>query len=567
MYKKIKDTYGTPGVAVVFSDFKKVLTFSLNADHNPRPAIDALQVLFDRLRTNEVDLPEFVRAMILTHAIPKSWDSIAALQMQGKAVGDIKFTTIRDAIVSEYERRANPAALNKMTNLKRKQHNPSFAQQKNSSQGPSQGSSSKSNAPPKEQGQKKNNARGKRGNKGKGKQPAHSHHGHSLDVSTILSPAILTSHPSPLPASSASIAEISSAGINVRKVAVNLPASAYSAAAAKVDQPPSGARYPSLDYARRQCELLNIPKHAQYLRMFEDQWRARMNRAKTPPSVLALADRISEPTPDPRPRPAKRAKTETPPPESESEVFTERETTPLPDDDMVSLGFSDEEINDEIGFAYEDKKKALDDFDNGFFNNNRCVPKRLIQTITHLWNQRSLRLDAADLEDDVYLDLCIALNYIVSNHTVSTCDIHCLKCRAASDLVQWILDSGASIHVTNDLDDFSSYKAITNSPQVQTAGKGHTISIVGVGTVFVKHWIKAKEVERKLFPVFYIPKLDKRLILLGVLLQTPGHYVHGDATSIGVYNISDEVVFECNPMMPGETIYWIETKPFKLNAS
>jgi hypothetical protein len=281
MYKKIKDTYGTPGVAVVFSDFKKVLTFSLNADHNPRPAIDALQVLFDRLRTNEVDLPEFVRAMILTHAIPKSWDSIAALQMQGKAVGDIKFTTIRDAIVSEYERRANPAALNKMTNLKRKQHNPSFAQQKNSSQGSSQGSSSKSNVPPKEQGQKNNNAHGKHGNKGKGKQPAHSQHGHSLDVSTILSPAILTSHPSPLPASSASIAEISSAGINVRKVAVNLPASAYSAAAAKVDQPPSGARYPSLDYARRQCELLNIPKHAQYLRMFEDQWRARMNHAGT----------------------------------------------------------------------------------------------------------------------------------------------------------------------------------------------------------------------------------------------------------------------------------------------
>jgi hypothetical protein len=48
----------------------------------------------------------------------------------------------------------------------------------------------------------------------------------------------------------------------------------------------------------------------------------------------------------------------------------------------------------------------------------------------------------------------------------------------------WIIDSGASHHVTNELRDFTSYKPYATPEKIQTANMHDSLMIVGEGTVF-----------------------------------------------------------------------------------
>ena len=127
------------------------------------------------------------------------------------------------------------------------------------------------------------------------------------------------------------------------------------------------------------------------------------------------------------------------------------------------------------------------------------------------------------------------------------------------------MDSGASIHVTNDLNDFADYKPIQNAPTIRTASKGSTLSMKGIGTVFISHWVtgangRLEEQTTRLFPVFHVPNLDRRLLSMGEFLQRPGNYVRGDAKKLGIYSTAHREVLACTPNVPGQTIYWAKTR-------
>ena len=48
----------------------------------------------------------------------------------------------------------------------------------------------------------------------------------------------------------------------------------------------------------------------------------------------------------------------------------------------------------------------------------------------------------------------------------------------------WIIDSGASHHITNKLSDYTSYTPYAIPEEVQTANKHDSLTILGEGTVF-----------------------------------------------------------------------------------
>jgi hypothetical protein len=144
----------------------------------------------------------------------------------------------------------------------------------------------------------------------------------------------------------------------------------------------------------------------------------------------------------------------------------------------------------------------------------------------------------------------------------------CSKCRKGkakqTEWFEWIADSGASWHFTNDLNDFSDYAEI-EPLRVNTAAKSNPLSIIGKGTVFVDHMVADANGDEKLattrlYPVFYIPGLSNRLFSLGVLLQQ-GLKLSGDLESMSFYDKkTKENLLQCRPHEPGQTIYWLKTR-------
>ena len=87
----------------------------------------------------------------------------------------------------------------------------------------------------------------------------------------------------------------------------------------------------------------------------------------------------------------------------------------------------------------------------------------------------------------------------------------------------WILDSGASVHFTNEISDFIDYEEVKDAPKVTTAAKSAPLQIIGKGAILLSHYVeKNGHRESKLtriYPVHYIPGLSTKLLSMGTFLQ------------------------------------------------
>jgi len=101
----------------------------------------------------------------------------------------------------------------------------------------------------------------------------------------------------------------------------------------------------------------------------------------------------------------------------------------------------------------------------------------------------------------------------------------CADCKdtSKSNFIQWIVDSGASVHFMDNKADFSDLRFFDekNWPQAQTANG--TTAIHSHGTVFLKTWVdtttsKTVTISR-LSLVFYMPGMGIRLLCMGLLLK------------------------------------------------
>jgi len=105
--------------------------------------------------------------------------------------------------------------------------------------------------------------------------------------------------------------------------------------------------------------------------------------------------------------------------------------------------------------------------------------------------------------------------------------------------LEWIGDTGASIHVTNDIEDFVEYVLIT-PVSIATAKKSQGgLQAVGQGAVIMEHYVETQDGKltiaiSRFYPVYYVPGLHRRLFSIGTMIQM-GYECRGTQDSIGLY--------------------------------
>ena len=127
---------------------------------------------------------------------------------------------------------------------------------------------------------------------------------------------------------------------------------------------------------------------------------------------------------------------------------------------------------------------------------------------------------------------CSITKYLVPN----TSSLVCCPLSVNEDHFEatWMLDSRASCHFTNNINDFVEYEENVGPEQVVRTAKGST-SIAGKGTVI----FTVNDEQVRLYPVFYIPDLNDCLLSLGQFHRS-GLSSRGDACTIVLYNGNNE---------------------------
>jgi hypothetical protein len=155
----IENHYGTISPSQVFDLIKQAVNFRLDSSKHPCPQLEHLEGIHADLATNQAELPEFVRSMILLSHLPPAWEtSIIQTVMSGGQVTGITWALMTQTIIRYWDadqakRVGHCPTAHKLSAVKKFQGLPSFCR----TQPPQQDGSS--------QGKKK-----KRGSAGKGKK-------------------------------------------------------------------------------------------------------------------------------------------------------------------------------------------------------------------------------------------------------------------------------------------------------------------------------------------------------------------------------------------------------------
>jgi len=120
--------------------------------------------------------------------------------------------------------------------------------------------------------------------------------------------------------------------------------------------------------------------------------------------------------------------------------------------------------------------------------------------------------------------------------------------------VDWILDSGASLHFTGDMNDFIEYTPLEKNITANTATSANT-QIIGKGTVMMA--VEGSKHMVRIAPVFYVPDLSMCLLSLGVFLRG-GLQLNGNTECISLLQNGQEFLTFL-PRWDGATIFIIRT--------
>ncbi|PIL35266.1 hypothetical protein GSI_01991 [Ganoderma sinense ZZ0214-1] len=147
----LKDTYGKPGIPVVYQDFRAAMGISIPSDSNPIPAMDKLRAHFQTLETNQFTVAEHIKGMILLSKLPSAMDPIIQVYTSGltamqttPAVQLVTFDEVRNRVIMYWEQRQGRHqqkprdSANKISAVKRKPQDPTFRQQQHRPQGQQQ---------------------------------------------------------------------------------------------------------------------------------------------------------------------------------------------------------------------------------------------------------------------------------------------------------------------------------------------------------------------------------------------------------------------------------------------
>ena len=74
IWEALHTTYGTPGAAGIFVEFKKIVRMQIKKHDDPATRINEMQSIFGYLAANGLTLPDSAQAMILLLALPTEWE-------------------------------------------------------------------------------------------------------------------------------------------------------------------------------------------------------------------------------------------------------------------------------------------------------------------------------------------------------------------------------------------------------------------------------------------------------------------------------------------------------------
>jgi hypothetical protein len=74
-WTQIENYYGTISPSQVFDLIKQAINFCLDGSQHLRPQLECLEGIHADLATNQAELPEFVRSMILLSHLPPAWET------------------------------------------------------------------------------------------------------------------------------------------------------------------------------------------------------------------------------------------------------------------------------------------------------------------------------------------------------------------------------------------------------------------------------------------------------------------------------------------------------------
>ena len=189
-----------------------------------------------------------------------------------------------------------------------------------------------------------------------------------------------------------------------------------------------------------------------------------------------------------------------------------------------AYGFS---INNDITVAAElEKRKNIYSNEevivsNFEWNDNLCIISyTFLQLLVNNYLQSNVIISdncVSNYNSNIHI-LCL------SHHTM------CTNCKKPSKVhknnkewLKWISDTGASIYVTNDIEDFIKYEPIT-PVSIATAKKSQNrLQTIEQNTVIIEHYVKTQDGELTIaisyfYSVYYIPGLHKQLFSIRTMI-------------------------------------------------
>ncbi|KIJ58481.1 hypothetical protein HYDPIDRAFT_34142 [Hydnomerulius pinastri MD-312] len=231
--------------------------------------------------------------------------------------------------------------------------------------------------------------------------------------------------------------------------------------------------------------------------------------------------------------------------------------SPVPSEDVLSLGDDlGEEIANTAGI-FPDTMDIIDlyfdDHEDELFSTMRQVNSPHV----HHYNADAFAT-YFDAQTPVVSE-CPVVNMGINRLCVHSIEYAlCADCKGKSveqdEISPWLLDSGASLHFTFELNDFVDYGPLDpdKSDFVITATTTATIS--GKGTVLIQVPMPNGSTKSVcLYPVHYIPRMNGQLLSLGTLLHDDLE-VTGDKHHIVVHKKFKEFL-TFRPRIPGSTLY------------
>ena len=82
-----------------------------------------------RLKLNQVDIPDSITGMMILSTLLAKWDHVSAIYLQNKtAIGQMSLSEVRQAVVAEFDRTngGNQQHTHRITVVKRKGEHPKY---------------------------------------------------------------------------------------------------------------------------------------------------------------------------------------------------------------------------------------------------------------------------------------------------------------------------------------------------------------------------------------------------------------------------------------------------------